>query len=264
MRSLLTGTLAGRMTGKMSGIVLVAMLAAPFGAFAQRMPDLSGIWSRTAQASGSGIYPNDANGAPFLGFSKDIPPFTAEGLEKYKANRRGISDARARGRDDQDPLAFCYPPGPTRIFTEPKTFEIRQVPEMAYIISEIDHIVRRIQIGGEKVEGYPPTWHGYSVGRYDGETLVVDTTEFNEQTWLDSLGTVHSDALKLAERFRRTNRDTLEIAVTFDDPKTFTKPWGGKKLYQLLPAAFEMPDNAICEEFRKEGLRKSGFEFFRE
>lgn len=250
-------------------VIIVVVFAVSTSAFAQQgasrgMPDLSGIWARAAATSGAGILANDANGTPFLGFSKDAPPFTPEGMEKYKANRRGVSDARARGRDDQDPLAFCFPPGPTRIFTEPRPFEIRQIQEMTYILSEIDHVVRRIQTGGEKFEGYPSTWHGYSVGHYDGDTLVAETTDVNEQTWLDGLGTPHSDELSLVERFRRVNRNTLEIEVTIKDPKTFTRPWSGKKLFQLQPANFEMPDTALCEEFRKEGLRKSGFEFFQE
>lgn len=245
-------------------VVVVAALAVPSGTLAQNMPDLSGIWARPAATSGSGIYSDDANGTPFLGFTKDAPPLRPDAMEKYRANRRGVSDARARGRDDQDPLAFCFPPGPTRIFTEPRPFEIRQIPEMVYILSEVDHVVRRIQTGGEKIEGYPPTWHGYSVGRYDGNTLVAETIEINEQTWLDGLGTPHSDVLKLTERFRRVNRNTLEIAFTFDDPKVFTRAWTGRKRYQLQPANFEMPDHALCEEFRKSGLRKSGFEFFRE
>jgi len=245
-------------------VVIVVVFAVSTSAFAQQMPDLSGIWARAGAAGGAGIYANDANGTPFLGFTSDTPPLTPEAMEKYRANRRGVSDARARGRDDQDPLAFCFPPGPTRIFTEPRPFEIRQVPETTYILSEIDHVVRRIQTDGEKFEGYPPTWHGYSVGHYDGDTLVAETTDVNEQTWLDGLGTPHSDELSIVERFRRVNKDTLEIEVTFTDPKTFTRPWGGKKVYQLQPASFEMPDHALCEEFRKEGLRKSGYEFFGE
>ena len=245
-------------------VAIVVVFTVSTSAFAQKMPDLSGIWARAATASGGGILADDANGTPFLSFTKDAPPFTPQAMEKYKANRRGVSNARARGRDDQDPLAFCFPPGPTRIFTEPRPFEIRQIPEMTYIISEIDHVVRRIQTDGEKFEGYPPTWHGYSVGHYEGDTLVAETTEINEQTWLDGLGTPHSDELSVTERFRRVNPNTLEIEVTFRDPKTFTRPWGGKKRYQLQPANFEMPDNALCEEFRREGLRKSGFEFFGE
>ena len=245
-------------------LVIAVALGAASGGFAQQMPDLSGIWDRAAAAGGDGIFPSDASGTPFLGFSKDAPPLTPEAMEKYRAHRRGVSDARARGREDQDPLSFCFPPGPTRIFTEPRPFEIRQIPEMAYIISEIDHVVRRIQTQGEKIDGYPPTWHGYSVGHYEGDTLVAETTDINEQTWLDGLGTPHSDELRLVERFRRVNRNTLEIEVTFHDPKAFTRPWGGKKQYQLKPASFEMPDHSLCEEYRKEGLRKSGYEFFGE
>ena len=247
-------------------MLVAAALAVPAGTSAQQagMPDLSGMWSRAAATNASGIHPDDANGTPFLGFTKDAPPLTPEALENYRANRQGVSDARAKGRDDRDPLAFCFPPGPTRIFTEPRPFEIRQIPEMAYILSEIDHVVRRIQTEGEKFDGYPPTWHGYSVGHYDGDTLVAETIEINEQSWLDSLGTPHSDALQLTERFRRANRNTLEIEFTFEDPKAFTRPWGGKKLYQLQPASFEMPDHVLCEDFRKEGLRRSGFEFFLE
>ena len=251
-------------------VVIVAGLAVPPMILAQQagagrgLPDLSGTWARPAVTRGSGIYADDANGTPFLGFTKDAPPLKPEALAKYRANRQGVSDAKARGRDDRDPLAFCFPPGPTRIFTEPRPFEIRQIPEMVYILSEIDHVVRRIQTVGEKIEGYPPTWHGYSVGRYDGNTLVAETIEVTEGTWLDGLGAPFSDALRLTERFRRVNRNTLEIELTFNDPKVFTKSWGGKKLYQLQPASYEMPDNVLCEEFRKEGLRKSGFEFFRE
>ena len=251
-------------------VVIVAGLAMPTSILAQQpgaargIPDLSGVWGRPAVTSGSGIFADDANGTPFLGFTKDAPPLQPAAMEKYRANRQGISDARARGRDNRDPLAFCYPPGPTRIFTEPRQFEIRQIPEMVYILSEIDHVVRRIQTEGEKIEGYPPTWHGYSVGRYDGNTLVADTVEIDEQTWIDGLGTPHSDALHLVERFRRVNRNTLEIEFTFDDPKTFTKAWGGKKVFQLQPPVTEVKEHVLCEEFRKAGLRKSGYEFFRE
>ena len=156
------------------------------------------------------------------------------------------------------------PEGPTEV-TRRRGFELRQFPDMVLILYNQDHGVRRVYVDGR---GHPAnlqhTWMGHSIGRYDGDTLVAETIEINEQSWLDSLGTPHSDALQLTERFRRVNRNALEIEFTFGDPKAFTRPWGGKKLYQLQPANYEMPDHVLCEEFRKEGLRRSGFEFFLE
>lgn len=257
-------------------VVSVVAFATPFSMLAQQsgaargMPDLSGVWGRRAVTNSAGIFADDPNGAPFLGFTRQAPPLQREAMEKYRANRRGVSDARARGHKDQDPLEFCFPPGPTRIFTEPRPFEIRQIPDVVYILSEINGTVRRIQTGGNQfdlkavVEGYPPTWYGYTVGRYDGDTLVAETVVIDEQTWLDSLGTPHSEALKLTERFRRANPNTLEIEFTFDDPKNFTRPWGGKKQFQLQPPGTEIKEHLLCEEFRNLGLRQSGYEFFRE
>ena len=254
-------------------VVAAAVLAVSPGVLAQTArrpaapqtrPDLSGIWNRRAVRDAAGSLADDAAGTPFLGFSKAVPPLRPEALDKYKANRQGIADARLKGRDDLDPLSSCFPIGPTRIFTEPRPFEIRQVPEVVYILSEIDHQVRRIYTHGKgRLEGFPATWLGYSMGTYDGDTLVVDTIEINEPTWIDSLGTPHSDALHLTERFRRVNRDTLEIEFTFDDPKTFAKPWTGKKLYQLQPPGSEIKDHIICEEHRKLGLRTEGLEFIK-
>ena len=104
---------------------------------------------------------------------------------------------------------------------------------------------------------------GHSIGKYDGNTLVVDTAAINETTWIDTLGHPHSDALHLVERIRRPNHDTLEIEVTFEDPKAYTRPWTGKKAYQLQPPTYELKEDVICEEYRKPGLRNDGFEFIK-
>jgi hypothetical protein len=185
-------------------------------------------------------------------------------MEIYRANRKGVSDPRLKGRDDVDPSSSCFPPGPTRIFTLPRPFEIRQTADVVYILSEADHWVRRIYIDGRgHPDGYPSAWMGHSIGKYDGNTLVVDTAYINETTWIDALGHPHSDALHLVERFRRVNHDSLEIAVTFDDSKAYTKPWTGKKIYQLQPASSEMKEDTICDEYRRPGLRDDGFEFIK-
>jgi hypothetical protein len=133
---------------------------------------------------------------------------------------------------------------------------------VVYILSEMDHSVRRIYMDGRgHPDGYPSTWMGHSIGKYEGNTLVVDTAAINETTWIDTLGHPHSDALHLVERIRRLNHDTLEIEVTFEDPKIYTRPWTGKKVYQLQPPNYELKEDVICEEYRKPGLRNDGFEF---
>ena len=242
---------------------LLAQTAKPSGSV-KSMPDVSGTWNRGTGRAAAGIFDDEAGGVPFLGFTKQEPPLQPAAMEKYQANRKGITDPRLKGRDDSDPSNSCFPPGPTRIFTVPRPFEIRQTAGVVYIISETDHWVRRVYTDGrEHPDGYPSTWMGHSIGKYDGNILVVDTVDVNDSTWIDALGHPHSDALHLVERFRRVNHDTLEIEVTFDDAKAYTKPWTGKKVYQLQPATYEIKEDVICEQYRKAGLRNDGFEFIK-
>jgi hypothetical protein len=242
---------------------LVAQIAKPSAAVTS-IPDLSGTWNRGIGRAAAGIFDDDPGGVPFLGFTKQDPPLQPSAMQIYQANRKGITDPRLKGRDDSDPSNSCFPPGPTRIFTIPRPLEIRQTPEVVYILSEMDHWVRRIYMDGRgHPDGYPSTWMGHSVGKYEGNTLVVDTAAINETTWIDALGHPHSDALHLVERIRRLNHDTLEIEVTFEDPKAYTRPWTGKKVYQLQPPSYELKEEVICEEYRKPGLRNDGFEFIK-
>ncbi len=262
MRSAFIGLILVLVTFACS-VGLLAQTAKQSGA-AKSTPDLSGIWNRGAGRTAAGIFDDEAGGVPFLGFTKQEPPLQPSAMEKYKANRMGITDARLKGRDDSDPSNSCFPPGPTRIFTVPRPFEIRQAAEVVYILAETDHWVRRIYMDGRgHPDGYPSTWMGHSIGKYDGDALVVDTAAINESTWIDTLGHPHSDALHLVERIRRANHDTLEIEVTFEDPKAYTKPWTGKKVYRLQPPTSEIKEDTICEEYRKAGLRNDGFEFIK-
>ena len=242
---------------------LLAQTSTPSSA-ASGIPDLSGTWNRSAGHAAAGIFNDDPDGVPFLGFTKQDPPLQPSAMQIFQANRKGITDPRLKGRDDSDPSSSCFPPGPTRIFTAPRPFEIRQTKEEVYILSEMDHWVRRIYVDGRgHPDGYPSTWMGHSIGKYEGNTLVVDTAAINETTWIDTLGHPHSDALHLVERIRRLNHDTLEIEVTFDDPKAYTRPWTGKKVYQLQSPSYELKEDVICEDYRKPGLRTDGFEFIK-
>jgi len=103
------------------------------------------------------------------------------------------------------------------------------------MIFEYDHTVRRIYTDGRPLPKDPdPLWLGYSVGHWEGDTtFVVDTVGFNEKTWLDRLGVPHSDQLHVTERFRRVDRDHLQLEVTMQDPKALAKPWTGTLYYEL-------------------------------
>lgn len=114
---------------------------------------------------------------------------------------------------------------------------------------ESDRWVRRVYTDGRKHDpGYPITWFGHATGRWDGETLVTDTVDINDKTWIDSLGHPHSEALHVVERIRRVVHDTLQIDFTFEDPNTYTRPWTGKKVLKLRPADFDIMENVTCDD----------------
>jgi hypothetical protein len=172
--------------------------------------------------------------------------------EQYHAARAGITNPWDKGAVSADPVESCFPYGPTRPYTVPRPWGIRQLPHITLILFERDHGVRRIFTDGRNhPDGYLVTWMGHSIGRYDGDTLVVDTVALHAQSWLDNLGHPHSDALRLTERFRLLDRNTLEILLTFDDPKTYTQPWTGKKIFPRAPPTLTILDDSLCEEWLK-------------
>lgn len=200
-------------------------------------PDLSGSWSQGGAMTG---------GNAGRGFSKEIPPFQPDALKQYEANRAGVTDPNDKGLDELDPLTYCFPPGTPRSMIMPYPFEIVQLPNVIYILFEFGSGIRRIYTDGRKhPDDIAPAWMGHSVGTWQGDTLVVDTVGLRPETWIDPTGVPHSDALHMVERFRRSKADTLEVQFTFDDPKTFTKPWGGTRIYH--PDTSDVSDYFVCE-----------------
>jgi hypothetical protein len=145
------------------------------------------------------------------------PPYTEYGAERW----RTVDTAK-------DPTGLCLPPGPSRAFTAPFPFILVQQPNMMGFLFEYQTIWRVIYMDGrahpEDIMEYPE-FMGHSIGRWEGDTLVIDTTGIDERSWLDTAGHEHSGELRLTERLRKTGNDTLEWVVTFDDPVFFTKPW---------------------------------------
>ena len=150
---------------------------------------------------------------------------------------------RASFRTDR-PMANCLPAGVPAASLLPRPFRIVHTPKLIAILHEGDGTFRQIHLDGRPHPQNPtPAWLGYSVGRWDGDSLMVDTQGFTDKTWLDVLGHRHSEALRVRERFRRRDFGHLDVAVTIDDPQTFTRPFTVNFTERLLP------DTEILEYF---------------
>ena len=155
---------------------------------------------------------------------------------------------------------YCLPEGVPRVFAMPPPFEIVQAPGRIYMFFQSlqNPLPRYIYTDGRAhPEGYPITAMGHSIGRWDGDTLVVDTVSIDDVTWMDDKGTPHSDALHVVERIRRVAQDTLEIEFRFEDPKAFTKPWIAKKVYKLTPDWQYIPGFTCEDRFKTDFAQKS-------
>jgi hypothetical protein len=202
--------------------------------------DLSGFWM---------IHPS-ANAAPYssYAFAKDDPPLTEWGAEKFKSAKPVFGPNKTTPKLSNDPVYGCYPPGLPRIYLHPKPIEIVQLPDEVIMMFEYDRVVRHIYTDGRPHDEFldPPLWMGDSIGKWDGDTLVIDAIGFNDKTWLDRVGHPHSDALHLTERLRRASHDTLTDEMTIEDPKTFTKPWTVQTTFQLK-LGLDLDWEDVCE-----------------
>lgn len=192
-------------------------LNAPAPTTADGKPDLSGIW-RTP--TGKYLYNLAADGIEVL-----MRPW-AEQL--YKARL---------GNDGRDrPSAGCLPHSVTDFDTHQTPRKIVQTRDVLVMLYESYHSYRQILTDGRALPTeLEPAWFGYSVGRWEGDTLVVDTVGLHENTWLDDSGHPHSDALHLIERFHRVDFGHMDVQITIDDPKAYLKPWTVSFGWELLP-----------------------------
>jgi hypothetical protein len=216
--------------------------AAPSGGQAAvQTPDISGIWSRLrgTGATARGYKPL------FLELSPTEPPMTPWALAKYKANRAAYRENP--NTNLSDPVMSCFPPGLPRIYLLGFPVQIIQIPGQVIMLFEYDHFIRRIYTDGRPHDtDQGLLWMGDSIGKWDGNTLVTDTANFNDKTLIDRVGHPHSDAMHMTEHIRRVDHNTLEIEITLDDPKAFTKPWGTKLVFEFKPEWKMMED--VCED----------------
>ena len=199
--------------------------------------DLSGIWD----AMGAGVHP--------LGFSHLRPAFTPLGEKMFRANKPGRGITEVPVGLTNDPLDSCDPAGfPRSNLFELRAAQILQTSNQVLILYEYQRVWRVIWTDGRELPKDPdPTLYGYSVGKWvDDTTFVAQTVGLDERTWLDNSGDPHSGDLRVEERFQRVDHDTLNLTVTIDDPKVYTKPWaaGGAVALKLQP-----PNREIKEFF---------------
>ena len=170
-------------------------------------------------------------------FTKEGPEMTEWAQAKFNAAKASNLGTFTLDTTNDPVLTKCYPPGTPRVYFHPYPFEFVQTPKYMLMLYEYDHTVRRIYTDGRSIPADPdPSWMGYSVGRWEGDsTFVVDTAGFNDKTWTDRLGHPHSTELHVTERFRRIDRDHMQVDFIMTDPKAFVKPWTATFYFEQRP-----------------------------
>ena len=216
-------------------------LSAPVSRASDGHPDLSGVWEQ---------YGEFEQPKYLLNIAADLRPEEVP-LQPWA---RDLLQQRRAKNGAEHPGARCLPSGIPEKNAVPAPFKILQLPGLVVILSESRTIFRQIFTDGRPLPpaDAQPTWQGYSVGRWDGDTLVVETAGFNGKTWLDMAGHPATDALRVTERFTRRSVGRMDLEITIDDPKAYTRPWTVKQTVRLLPED-ELIEH-ICEENNKVSL----------
>lgn len=163
----------------------------------------------------------------------EVPPMTAWGQEQFKAHKGHSQYSEA---ESNDPMKFCDPLGfPRDMLYQTRGIAFSPMSDRMLQLSQFNRVWREIwtdgrqlpkNVGGRSADAPDPRWYGYSVGRWDGDyTFVVDTVGSDDRSWLDSAGHPHSLDMKVQERYTRLDHNTLEVTITVDDPKAYTKPF---------------------------------------
>jgi hypothetical protein len=203
-------------------------LNAPVPRLANGKPDFSGTWE-------SRVGPSGRLGGPFLpSLTPDSPPVATffdagrnmKGGLPYTPWAAELRKQRMARFSQDNPDAQCLPMGFLQTHTHSQPRRVVHTKDDLIIMYEANQGLRQIFTDGRTLPSDPnPQWEGYSIGRWDGDTLVVETVGFNGQTWFDHVGNHHSDALRVLERFTRTADDVITYEATITDPKTFSRPW---------------------------------------
>ena len=233
-------------------------LAGPVPRTADGKPDLSGVWQYTRPPS-SPASPAAEDAAAAAGASTDVIPASVrrsqfwnlgasfpDGLP-FQPWAAELHRQRVATNSNENPDAHCLPLGVMQLHTHGQPRKMIQTPGLIVILYEANGGVRQIFTDGRALpKDAEPWWFGYSVGKWEGDTLVVESAGFRDLGWLDVEGSPLTSSGKIIERFRRVDYGHLEIAVTIDDPKAYTKPWSVTVHQRLMPG--EDLIEFVCQE----------------
>ena len=194
-----------------------------------QVPDLSGLWLGKGIQS---LSPSDPTGKKKPGTEGDIP-YTPWALAKIKTERPATGPDQDFAKTTDPALRYADPDGYPRASIHPMRFKIVQTPDYVYQLWEYNKSWRQIALNKPHSEVPDISWFGESVGKWEGDTLVVDSVGFKDSTWLDPIGHPHSEDLHMIERIRRSDPETLVFNFTFEDPKAYAKPWSSQLEFKL-------------------------------
>ncbi|HXP87881.1 MAG TPA: hypothetical protein VN841_24335 [Bryobacteraceae bacterium] len=194
-------------------------------------PDFTGVWQPGSTTPGTWEEANSGAGLGGTGVNPTAPSAPSASARqgggapyKPEAAKKVLESFNNRGIDD--PAALCLPPGVPRIVAVGLfPIQIVQTPQQLAFMYEWMNIFRAVPLNAKHPDDLEPSYMGDSVGHWEGDTLVVDVTGFNDKTWLIGTGTFHTEALHVTERYTHVNAERIDLEVTMEDPNVLTKPW---------------------------------------
>ena len=233
------------MTQMKSLLLAATMMLAAAPALAQKIyepppaRDLGGVWMIEGDRS------------TLTTVDGKLPPMNKAARAKYNAAVK----ARAAGKPDFDTVEKCMPHGLPRLLLAAYPIEVLQEPTQITFIHEAQHMPRMVYLDATlpPIADIDPLWMGFSAGKWDGDTLVVESGGFRDRTTLDKAGLPHSTAMKLSERIRKVDADTLEDVFTVEDPAAYTKPWTARVTYRRKPG-YRLKEY-VCTAFNPEATK---------
>lgn len=231
-------------------------LTAPAPRTADGKPSFAGLWRGVGSAGGGrqGAPAAPPPGGPPLAGFRDVGSNIPGGLPLTPWGQ-GVLKERVAGNSKDNPEAHCLPMGIVQFHTQGAPRKFVQTPDQIVILYEASSGIRQIFTDGRALptvnDDLQPWYYGYSVGKWDGDTLVVESVGFREDGWLDIIGTPMTEKAKVTERFRRPTFGKMEIDITIEDSKAYTKPWT-VRVNQELMLDQELIE-FICEENQRFG-----------